>query len=143
MTKTYQRPTNLDIAEQKVVSYHHTLPAGVPLDAVMDPAYWSHVSSKLRPGYRIEVFAEDGSVWAMLLVLSAGKVEAKVHVLQQVDTSGVEAIVETLDYEVKWRGPAKLFGVIRLSDGEVIKDMMQTKEEANTYLANYVKREAA
>lgn len=111
-----------------------------PFENVIKPAFWAHVAAKLKALDRIEVFAEDGQYWAELMVLSVGKMEAKVVVLRKIDLQAAPA--PTLDlgeYEVSWGGPHRKHRVVRKSDKEVIKDGFGTKEEAQLWLADHLK----
>jgi hypothetical protein len=46
------------------------------------PEYWAAVAPKLRPWNHIEVYAEDGTWYAHLLVLAVERAHAVVHVLR-------------------------------------------------------------
>lgn len=138
------KPTKLHTAEHSVVVYHHCPEEGVTLADVIKSDYWTHVAPQLRIGHRIEIMAPDGAWWAMLLVRAVGRHEAVVQALQHV-VLGQAAEVSPADvpYEIKWRGPARQFGVIRKSDGEVIKDQFAVREHAALWLTNHMRSMAA
>lgn len=133
------KPTKLDPAEFSVTVYAHTPEIGVDLETLLQPDYWTHVASKLRPGYRIEVLAGDGGWWAMLLVRAVGRHEAIVQCLQHVVLGDAQEVTASdMPYEVKWRGPARKFGIVRKADGEVIKDEFPVRELAAKWLNNHM-----
>jgi len=113
---------------------------GTPLEDVTKPAFWAHVAAKLKPLDRVEVYEETGKYWAELMVLSVGKMEARMTVLRKHDlqTPTVPAI-DLGDYEVNWGGPHQKHRVVRKSDKEVIKDGFGTKEEAQLWLTDHLK----
>ena len=139
-----RKPTKLQQLDHSVVVYHHTPEFETSRDDLAKPDYWTHVAAQLRPGHRIEVMAPDGAYWAMLLVRSASRLEAVVQELQFVKLGKAEAAA-TPDqaYEVKWRGPSAKFSVIRISDGEIIREQIESKEAATQWLKNHEKSLAA
>ena len=138
------KPTKLQIAEHEMVCYYHYPDAGLALSDVLKPDYWTHVARSLRAGHRIEVFAEDGSWWAMLIVRAVGSHDAVVQELQHVKLgSHAKAKVSGAPFEVKWRGPKRKFGIIRTADDEIIKQDIQSKEEAENWVKNHMRSLAA
>lgn len=142
---TKHRPTSILPAEQTILSYYHVAPAGVTLQDILDPAYWTHVAFKLRPHYRIIVDAEDGAWVAELFVRYASRQEARCAVLSFTEIEGkVEMPADAApEFEVRWRGPTAKWSVVRLSDGEIMTDGKQDKKAAEQWLANYNARVAA
>lgn len=118
---------------------------GVPLDTILDPAYWSHVAKRLAPWHRIEV-RDPGFQWvAELLVRDCGKNWAKVVLLDVTPFEPRAAAVhidETADFSVTWRGAAR-WSVMRTLDGEVMKDGLTTKDEADLWLKHHLTKIAA
>lgn len=122
----------------------------MPFEDLLKPECWAHVAQLLRPGYRIEVLAEDGSYFAELLVVSAGRLWAKVAVLRKIDlTEAVgEAPAQGADtvMSIMWSGPHSKFRVIRqnASGGkDVMRDGFETREEASVWMAEHIKALAA
>lgn len=129
----------LQFAEHRRNIYTVTPEAGTPYDALLKDGYWAHVSAKLRSGDRIEVLAEDGSYFAELLVLDAGRLYAKVAELRHVKLDVVEVqegdlMLEGL--EVKWQGPHLKWCVLRGKDR--LKDTMD-KASAIQWMKNHVR----
>ena len=138
------KPTKIFPAEHTVIVYHHSPEFGISLEDCLKPDYWTHVTKSLRVGHRIEILSADGSWWAMLIVRSVGRHDAVVQDLSYVELGeAVEAATEQSPYEIKWRGPAKKFGVVRKSDGEVIHDEFTVKEDAIRWMKNHLKSLAA
>jgi hypothetical protein len=110
---------------------------GTPVEALLDPAYWAHVSAQLRRGDIIEAIAEDNSYDVTLRVLDAGKLFAKVVVKSRLDIKPAQMLnVAVPDgYEIKFRGPQAKWSVLRGKD--VLKDGMD-KTQAETWLREHL-----
>jgi hypothetical protein len=123
---------------------HHVVPEhGTKFEDILTEAYWSMVAYKLNPCDIIEIHAEDGSYYAQLYVRAAGKNWAKVSpiVFAQFDKS--ETKQGASEYEVAWKGPHRMFAVIRVADNEIIKDGFKAKELAEDYMKSHSKAMAA
>lgn len=119
--------------------------AGTAFDDVLKPSYWAHNAAKMKPFDHIEILAEDGSWWAHLLVISTGRVEATVKVLnhQSFDVDVTGAVQEDFPgYEIRFAGPHKKHQVIRLEDSAVLKDEISTKTQARRWLQDHLKAQA-
>lgn len=136
------KPTKLQPAEYVCQTYHHMPGAGATLEHVLEPGYWAHVAKTLRAGDHIEVLAEDGSWWAMLLVRYTGRTEVAVAVLfaQQFEEVEIEGETDS-EYLVKWAGPRAKFRVQRGT--EVIRDEFESKAAAENWLKGHLKALAA
>lgn len=115
--------------------------AETPFDAVLDPDYWMHVAKDLKQRDRIEVFCEDGSYWAELIVLNAGRLWAKVAVISHIDlTDSDKATIDDdryAGYEINWGGPVHRFRVLK--NGEVLFSKLHDKKAAQDWLENHVR----
>jgi hypothetical protein len=111
-----------------------------PMDAILQPGYWAHVASRLKPWDIIEVRGEDGSYFAELLVQSAGKLFANVALLRSVDLKQKAApgSIDTIPpgYDVKYQGPLLKWSVLRGSDR--IKDGLDMEVQARTWLNEHI-----
>lgn len=109
---------------------------GTPPEALLDAAYWAHVSSRLRPGDTIVAFPEDKSYYSELLVVDAGKLFAKVVELRCVKLASAQLFNTTLPdgFDIKFRGPKK-WSVLRGKD--VLKEGME-KGEAERWLTEHI-----
>lgn len=127
----------LHFAENRRNIFTVTPEAGTPYEAVLKEGYWAHVSAKLRPTDRIEVLAEDGSYFAELIVLDAGRLYAKVAELRKVSLDPIEVKESDLTVdglEAKWRGPQLKWCVMRGKD--CLKDGMD-KATAVHWMKNH------
>ncbi len=134
-------PVNLESAEYRVTTYYHTLEMDEPLEAALEPEYWTHVARILRPGNEIRIDAADYSFCALLKVRSTSRISATVDVIWSKsfkDHVGPE-VDNVTGFEIKWRGPKAKFGIIRVSDGEVVRDGYDTREIAADALREYLK----
>lgn len=117
---------------------------GTPFEAVLREDYWSHIASRLRPCDIIEVHAEDATFFARLYVRTAGRLWAKVAVMEFVDfTKDAPVAVRDTGHEVKWKGPHMKWAVIRTADKEAVQGGFENKEIAAGWLADYLKQVAA
>lgn len=119
--------------------------SGTTLEMMGDPAYWTHVASKLRKGDRIEVTAADGTWFAEFYIKSANKVEAHVALMRKVELSKSTAKAETEDepeYIVKHYGGGK-WRVMRTEDKAILESDLPSKEKAQAWLDSYLKDIAA
>lgn len=119
------------------------LPHDVPFEDLENPAFWAHVVRKLRVMDRIEVYREDGTEWAELLVTLTDRVSAKVVVLNRVSLE--KAIAEDVDpeYAIGWAGPHHKYRVVRISDKQVVQAGFASADAAQKWLAEYTKALAA
>lgn len=113
---------------------------GTPIEAVMSPAYWAHVSAKMAAWDEIRVIAEDGSYFLELLVRDVGHLYAKVALKASPIEFDKEVVEVPQGYEIKWRGPVSKFGVVRGTD--VLKDKFVDKGEARAWLDELLKKVA-
>jgi hypothetical protein len=107
---------------------------GTTVDHLMDPIYWSHIASVLRPRTRIEAWAHDETWMAELIVLDCGRLYARVKLLHFHNlTEGISAKVdENVDspYFAKWMGDQGQWGVVRREDMALMIDGIQGRDAA-------------
>lgn len=116
---------------------------GTPFDDMLVPVYWTNVARKFKPGDKIRVHAPDGTYYAELYVRSADRLAASVVVLNKMDFGGADVQeAPSDDLAVKFRNHRAGWGVIRLSDKEVVKDGFTTRELADEWLRDRRKRAA-
>lgn len=114
------------------------MPVDHKMKQLLEPDYWSLVARYLRPMDRIEVYKEDGSEWAELLVLFADRVSAKVHLISSASMQPYEAAPVDPAYRVHFAGPAHKWRVQRISDKVVIQKGFDTEQAAKIWLQQYV-----
>lgn len=145
MSETGQlMPQRMHLAEHERTAYVVTVESHTSRELLKEPSFWSLVAKKFRPYDRLEVRSDDGTFWAEYLVLACDRTWAKVHEMSfhKLTTSEIaqtQAAIQNDEFEVKWGGPHNKFRVIRKSDNAVIKDQIQTKDDADLALKEYVK----
>lgn len=121
-----------------ITAHENTFP-----DDLSAPEYWSHVATKLRPWDRIEARANDGTWYAELLVLEAGRNWARAQLLNVTKLSTTDVAMSQVNslspYEIKYRGPHSQWSVIRKVDREVVHDGEATQGGAVNWLNERMK----
>lgn len=110
---------------------------------LLKPEYWAHFAQKLRLRDRIEVWANDASWIADVVVLGATKNSADVRILRVdylsnanpagTDSPGLKS------YQVRYRGIHSQWSVIRVADGAVVHEGDGSEDAAKTWLSNHLK----
>lgn len=129
---------DLKDAEHQQLRKFVIAPDGIKFDDVMKPEFWGNVSAELRPWTHITVRAFDGTWYAELLVTSVGRQWARVHQLRL--TSLTNADVErsqTGTHDVKFV-EGKGWCVIRRADREEVNTGIESREAAETWLADHL-----
>lgn len=135
-------PKTLALAEQRIVTWHVVVPHAMPFEEVLKPDFWTHVAGRMRPHQRIIVDCDSGAWTATLFVRAAQRLSARVVVLEKHEFEETAPLQSAADFSVKWGGPAHKFRVLRNSDESVIKHGFETQEDANVFLAGYIKEVA-
>jgi hypothetical protein len=104
---------------------------GTPFEALLDPGYWAHCASNLRPGDTIEVRPEDGAYFATLFVRDASRLEARVIKIIGPIFMHEQVPDDVGELELKWRGPHK-WCVLRGAD--VLVEGLGAKEDAKQWI---------
>ena len=115
-----------------------TVEEGTTLEDVKNPAFWANVSVLMKPFDHIDVRCEDGSWAADFIVLGCDRNWARVHMKHHYElTTADVSLTQALHHEIKWKGPIRMFCVIRLSDQSAIQEKLRTKEEAALWLNQF------
>lgn len=126
-------------AEYKAPIVWYCPEAGTPFEHLLRPEYWASIK-QLRTNAHIYVDAEDGSYWAELKVLKIGQGYAKVMKLRHVELTAAGPDPTVPDgYEIQFRGPITKHRVIRLKDGHVLKQGLDTEDDARMWLRDHKK----
>lgn len=130
-------PMRVKLAEVDRQDWVATAEMGTTLEQIIEPSYWAHMASRLKPYDHIEVRVDDGIWLAQLLVKEAGRNWAAVLMLQsyKLETADVSQ-TRSSKYKVDWKGPHLKYCVIRLEDGERLQEQMN-KRDAQVWLENY------
>lgn len=135
-------PSRFALDEYQNSNYTVTVETGTTLDDVLKPEFLANVAPKLRPYDHIRVRVDSGEWYAELLVITCGRVWAKMIPIFTVDLSCKE--IEQIEsnaldqFYVKHRGPHLGWSVIRRKDNEPIKEQCASKQEAQAWLSSYV-----
>jgi len=105
---------------------------------IIKPEYWAHVAPLLRARDRVEVYSEDGTWYAELMVTfvpekSVTKPQnwASVKLMRLVDLAKDEDVKELpKGFTSKFLNPNQRWGIIRASDGSVVVDKKPSQKEA-------------
>ncbi len=141
-------PNELQFYEQASLRWDCKIPAGVNLEDVMVPAFWSHHAMKLAPWHEIRVRAEDGTWMANLIVLDSSRTWARVAILSchgfssrdvsQSQASEVEVKSVLEAHSIVHRGPHK-WSIVRKADKAIIQEGIEQKETAITELEKFAR----
>ena len=117
--------------------------AGTPFEHLLRPEYWASIK-KMPVNAHVYVDAEDASYWAELKVLKTGQGFAKVMVLRHIALADAGADPAIADgYEIQFRGPILQHRVVRLKDGQVVKQGLTTHDDAVAWLRDHKRMLAA
>ncbi len=130
--------TTLQAAGHYRQTWEAIVGSDVTVSDLEDPKFWQHVAARLTRMSIINVLCEDETWFAEVIVLNSGIGFAKVKVLRHVafyEAGEQKAQDERVDFttEVKYRGPAVRFSVVRLADGVVLRENFQTRPEAENW----------
>jgi len=110
---------------------------------LLKPEYWANFAQKLKLRDRIEVWADDGSWIADVVVLGSTRTSADVRLLRvdyldqfTPDETGTGALKS---YDVRYRGIHSQWSVIRLADGAIISEGHGSRQAATTVLNEHLK----
>lgn len=130
-------PSNLQEISFKSTAYRAEPPSaegGHAYADVIKPEYWVHYAHKLVRGDKIEVFPQDSSYFAELLVLEVATGYAKVHTLLHSIIADATPVEDHNGYALEWVNPKTRFRVTRLSDGTIMKEGLPSKAAAQQYI---------
>lgn len=123
--------------------------AGTPFEHLLRPEYWANLK-RLQAGCEIKVVAEDNSYYARLYVDRVGQGYAQVLTLEYFDLTELrskavkpQASAEGTVYNIEHCGPVTKWRVVRVRDGHVLKDKLETDHDAQGWLRDYKRAVAA
>lgn len=136
---TQLAPNSLKPAESVRNQWQVEPEHGTPADALLNPAYWAHVSVKMRRGDIVYALPADNSYWSELLVIDVGKLYAKVVQLRCVAISQAQLVTNPIPdgFEIKFRGKDSKWSVLRGKD--VLKDKLESAQAAEGWLTDHLK----
>lgn len=129
----------LGLAEHKRQEWVVDAEEGTTMEDIVQPHYWAHVAGRFNPNDRIEVRLETGDWIADLIVVSAARNWARVHVAAFHDLAGESTDVprSAIKHRVVWKGGHKKHCVLRIADGALIQEGLQTKALAEEWMVNH------
>lgn len=115
---------------------------------LLNPEFWSHVSTKITQGDKIVVHNDSRSMYAEFLVRDAGSGYVKVHILCWHELDAQAAVEQqsnaggVADYRIEYKGKDRKHCVIRVSDSIAIHENETSKIGAVAWLQAYLARGA-
>lgn len=110
---------------------------------LLRPEYFAHVAAQFKPRDRIEVWADDGSWIADLVVMGASRNSADVRLLNTYQINSAHSPGDTpselQSYFVKHRGVHSQWSVIRKADNHVVFEGGSSRAVADAWLTNHLK----
>lgn len=132
-------PNRLVTFEHRHKTFFADVPAGHILTNLMEPAYWSHIATKVNIGDEIIALAEDNTYRAHLLVLQKGVGWVQVFCLKFDELTKPFEMPADADtsYIIEFSGNYHKWRVTRRVDGQVLVAQLKTRDEAVNWLRNY------
>jgi hypothetical protein len=109
-------------------------PSGVDIETILLPEWYSSIAGQLRVADTIDVHADDRSFYAKLYVRDVGRARVSVALLHHVEFDALATTSELAAHRVSYQGPHSRWCIQRISDGKLIREGCETKEEATTAL---------
>lgn len=127
------------LADHKYRSFNCVVPAGTKREDLESPLLWVHVANQIREFDEVRVVAEDHSFVAKLICTFSLGTDCRMKVMSGVDLE-VQDLVDMPNgkYEIKLHG-AKKYVIRNAETGDIIKENLPTKVEAQRELDDYVK----
>lgn len=159
MDQKKEQPANVQLdagrfalAEQQRNVYQIIVEPDVTRAQMLRPEFLAHVAAKVRPYDKLEIIKDDGTLYAEAVVLQCDRTWARIHItawtdlgvkdvaLTQADQQAIEAAVakSSETYRVEFKGPKKLWCVIRTADSAYVREGEANKSDAHAWLAQYV-----
>jgi hypothetical protein len=129
------------LAEHARNAHVVVLPKGMTIDDAKDPAIWAHVTGKIKPRDRMELWAEDRAWFADVVVFEASVHSVKFAVLTHIvlDTVALRPGASTAmsGYHVDFGGPVDQYRVIRDADSQLMTQGLSASE-AQQWIIDHV-----
>jgi hypothetical protein len=124
------------------IEWDVTVDPDTKIDDLLEPGFWAHVAGATFNGSNnlVNVYWEDKSQIAFLYVRYYDSVSAKMELLDHKVFGSKVELTAPDKYEVKWTGPNTKHRVVRLSDGQTLKENISSKEDAALFIKEYESR---
>lgn len=132
------------------VSYTIKVPAGVHIEDLSNPSWWTHIAALLKPGDIVNVYALDQSLDVELRVVAVEAAGPRLRPLRVfADRAAMERLAERREaaaderaqrpaYFAKWQGPSAKWCVIRAETLEMVTRELSSREDAEAEVARLV-----
>jgi hypothetical protein len=128
-----QRRLKLICSSASDVGNHHAIvvSAGVNLDMIMEPAFWSNVAPQIRVADTIDVHSDGRDFYAKLYVREVARARVSVALIQHVEFGAMADTAEPAAHRVRYGGPHQKWLVERIADNRVMREGLENKEDAD------------
>jgi hypothetical protein len=131
-------PGRMRLSQYERQEWVANAPEGCTVDDIKEQEFWSLMAYQMKPYDRVEVRADDGTWMAELLVIGVGRNWAKVHILNHHKLTGAdEAMKDSTEFRVEWKGPQKKWCIIRNSDNTFIREGIASRDDAGTQMQEH------
>jgi len=134
------KPKDLEFGVHAYQAYSCRVAAGITPEDLVKKEFWAFVVPRLKMGAEIRVIPVDFSYHAVLLVTYTDGKNIRLKMLSLTQLDDVKPDVKSdksKDFKLVMRGQQK-WCIQRLDDGEFIKEMIPTKQEATVWLDKYI-----
>lgn len=134
---------DMQLTEGQQSMYTATPPAGTTREDVLDPSFWTHVATRVRPMTEVTVIPKDGAWYGKYFVRYADRTSARVaelmyQKLEVVTAADIDNDMFGVDFTT-----GQQFFVFRKADKTVLQESFQNKEDAVQWMHDHMKAMAA
>ena len=131
------QPGRLKLMEHAHNFWSVHAPSGAIPDDVSKSDFWSLMSAKLRPYDRFEVLADDGTWLVSGMILSCSRNWAEIFVRETLELGKASDPSVSATLKAEWKGPEHKWCVIRIKDGAMLQEGLETSIAANQWLTEH------
>lgn len=132
-------PGRMKLAEYDRQEWIVDLEYGVTRQDVLRQDFWAHYAQMMKPYDHIECRSADDTWVSFLRVIAVERTSAKVFEMHFYSLEAPKLAPVDRLHEVQWKGPTHRHSVIRLADQTMVKSGFQSKEDAETWMAEHEK----
>ena len=131
------QPGRMKLASHAYNSWSINAPEGVITDDLDKADFWSLLAQKLRPFDEIRIVADDSTWVAYGIVKSCSRNWAEIKVKNVIELGKPADPSVSKLYKAEWKGPERRWCVIRIKDGAILQDQIETAIQANQWLIEF------
>jgi hypothetical protein len=138
--------SRLHSAEHSFTLHDAYVPENATLEDILRPDYWGNCAQLIRANDEMRILWEDESRRIYAYVVAVTRNWVKIKVLSDIslrDDSVVPEVVKTSEFEPVWRGIHYRWGVRKKANKEIVIPSLKTKEEAENWIKDFMKKAAA